>query len=190
VDRLDNPFAPGAGTQPPELAGRDDILDALEFAALKCQRGGPTRCIALLGLRGVGKTVVLGRVRDDFEERGLLAAVANALKTDGLFALELPQKQPALDALKASERFGSASNYTEVQRSYDAEADLVTEQFHVVTPSQTQTFRLRYRLFSQEDAAVLLCAAGLRIGQRYAGYTCAELTEDSPNMLLICERCL
>ena len=134
----------------------------------------------------------LGQVAADSraDNRGLLAAVANALKTDGLFALELPQKQPTLDALKASDRFGNATNYTEVQRSYDAEADLVLEHFHVVTPSQAQTFRLRYRLFSQEDAAVLLCAAGLRIAQRYAGYTCAELTENSPNMLLICERCL
>lgn len=134
----------------------------------------------------------LGQVAADSlaDNRELLAAVANALKADGLFALELPQKQPTLDALKASDRFGSANNYTEVQRRYDAEADLVTEQFHVVTPSNAQTYSLRYRLFSHEDAANLLCAAGLRIAQRYAGYSRAELTENSPNMLLICDRCL
>ena len=134
----------------------------------------------------------LGQVAADSraDNRGLLAAVANALKADGLFALELPQKQPTLDALKASDRFGNAKNYTQVERSYDAEADLVTEQFHVVTPSHAQTYRLRYRLFSYEDVSNLLCAAGLRIAQGFAGYARAELTENCPNMLLICDRCL
>ncbi len=134
----------------------------------------------------------LGQVAADSpaDNRGLLAAVANALKADGLLALELPQKQPALDALKACDRFGDANNYTHVERSYDTEADVVTEQFRVVTPSHTQTYRLRYRLFSQEDVASLLGAAGLRIAQCYAGFTGAELTENSQNMLLICDRCL
>ncbi len=134
----------------------------------------------------------LGQVAADSraDNRGLLAAVANALKADGLFALELPQKQRTLDALKASDRFGNDRNYTEVQRSYDAAADLVTEQFQIVTPSNAQTYRLRYRLYSQEDVTTMLTAAGLRIVQRYAGYAKAELTEDSSTMLLICDRCL
>ncbi len=104
MDRLDNPFAPGAGTQPPELAGRDNILDALEIAALKCQRGGPTRCIGLLGLRGVGKTVVLGRVRDDVEERGLLTAMIEASEARSLPSLLAPELRRVLLELSGRQR--------------------------------------------------------------------------------------
>ena len=134
----------------------------------------------------------LGQVAADSLEdnRGLLATVAGSLKANGRFALELPQKQPALAALKPADRFGNETSYTQVQRSYDAGTDIVTEQFHLVTPSGAQTYRLRYRLLSQEDVTGLLNAAGLRIVNKYAGYTCAELTDDSPFMLLICARCL
>lgn len=109
MDRLDNPFAPGAGTQPPELAGRDDILDALEIAALKCQRGGPTRCIGLLGLRGVGKTVVLGRVRDDVEERGLLTAMIEASEARSLPSLLAPELRRVLLELSGRRRRRAAA---------------------------------------------------------------------------------
>ncbi len=109
MDRLDNPFAPGAGTQPPELAGRDDILDALEIAALKCQRGGPTRCIGLLGLRGVGKTVVLGRVRDDVEERGLLTAMIEASEARSLPSLLAPELRRVLLELSGRQRRRAAA---------------------------------------------------------------------------------
>ncbi len=109
MDRLDNPFAPGAGTQPPELAGRDDILDALEIAALKCQRGGPTRCIGLLGLRGVGKTVVLGRVRDDVEKRGLLTAMIEASEARSLPSLLAPELRRVLLELSGRRRRRAAA---------------------------------------------------------------------------------
>ncbi len=134
----------------------------------------------------------LGQVAADSLEdnRGLLATVAGSLKANGRFALELPQKQPALAALKPADRFGNETTYTQVQRSYDAGTEIVTEQFRLVTPSGAQTYRLRCRLFSQEDVTGLLNAAGLRIVNKYAGYTCVELTDDSPFMLFICARCL
>ena len=134
----------------------------------------------------------LGQVAADSldDNRGLLAAAARSLKVDGRFALELPQKQPAITALKPTDRFGNETKYAQVQRSYDAGTDIVTEQFRLVSPSGAQTYRLRYRLFSQEDIAGLLTASGLRIVDKFAGYTCAELTDDSPFMLFICARCL
>lgn len=109
MDRLDNPFAPGAGTRPPELAGRDDTLDALEIAALKCQRGGPTRCIGLLGLRGVGKTVVLDRVRDDVEEHGLLTAMIEASEARSLPSLLAPELRRVLLELSGRQRRRAAA---------------------------------------------------------------------------------
>jgi Cdc6-like AAA superfamily ATPase len=54
-----NPFAPGAGTQPPELAGRQDVLRDAEIALERIKSRAPARSEILVGLRGVGKTVLL-----------------------------------------------------------------------------------------------------------------------------------
>jgi Cdc6-like AAA superfamily ATPase len=59
-----NPFAPGAVTQPPELAGRDAILQKADLAMQRVKLGRSARSQMLLGLRGVGKTVVLNRIAD------------------------------------------------------------------------------------------------------------------------------
>ncbi len=104
MDRLDNPFTPGAGTPPPELAGRDDVLDKLQLAALRVKRGHPTRCMAAPGLRGVGKTVVLGRVREQVEEQGVLSAMVEASETRSLPSLLAPELRQVLLGLSGTER--------------------------------------------------------------------------------------
>jgi hypothetical protein len=63
VDPIRNPYAPGAGQRPPELAGRDEQLDAFEVVLERISRGRPERSIVLTGLRGVGKTVLLNALR-------------------------------------------------------------------------------------------------------------------------------
>ncbi len=63
MDPVRNPFAPGAGQRPPELAGRDRELDAFEVVLERVARGRPERSLVLTGLRGVGKTVLLGELR-------------------------------------------------------------------------------------------------------------------------------
>jgi hypothetical protein len=63
VDPVRNPYAPGAGQRPPELAGRDEQLDAFEVVLERVSRGRPERSIVLTGLRGVGKTVLLNALR-------------------------------------------------------------------------------------------------------------------------------
>jgi hypothetical protein len=63
VDPSRNPYAPGAGQRPPELAGRDEQLDAFEVVLERISRGRPERSIVLTGLRGVGKTVLLNALR-------------------------------------------------------------------------------------------------------------------------------
>jgi hypothetical protein len=63
VDPVRNPFAPGAGQRPPELAGRDRELDAFDVVLERVARGRPERSLVLTGLRGVGKTVLLGELR-------------------------------------------------------------------------------------------------------------------------------
>ncbi|PRY54008.1 AAA ATPase-like protein [Knoellia remsis] len=63
MDPIRNPYAPGAGQRPPELAGRDEQLDAFEVVLERVSRGRPERSIVLTGLRGVGKTVLLNALR-------------------------------------------------------------------------------------------------------------------------------
>lgn len=59
MDPLQNPYAPGAGVRPPQLAGRDGDLDAFRMVLERVGRGLPERSLMIAGLRGVGKTVLL-----------------------------------------------------------------------------------------------------------------------------------
>ena len=71
MDPISNPFAPGAGTPPPELAGREDVRETVRIAMERVRRGRPTKSVLMIGLRGVGKTVLLDRMRDDAEATGI-----------------------------------------------------------------------------------------------------------------------
>jgi hypothetical protein len=63
VDPIRNPYAPGAGQRPPELAGRDRELEQFEVTLERVAAGRPERSMVLSGLRGVGKTVLLNALR-------------------------------------------------------------------------------------------------------------------------------
>jgi len=65
VEPVRNPYAPGAGQRPPELAGRDREIDAFEIVLERVSRGRPERSLVLTGLRGVGKTVLLNAFRSE-----------------------------------------------------------------------------------------------------------------------------
>ena len=63
MDPIRNPYAPGAGQRPPELAGRDEQLTAFDVVLQRVAHGRPERSLVLTGLRGVGKTVLLNALR-------------------------------------------------------------------------------------------------------------------------------
>ncbi|MFV2017453.1 AAA family ATPase [Micromonospora sp. LOL_023] len=63
MDPIRNPYAPGAGQRPPELAGRGRELDVFDVVLERVARGRPERSLMLTGLRGVGKTVLLNTLR-------------------------------------------------------------------------------------------------------------------------------
>jgi AAA ATPase-like protein len=66
-----NPYAPGAGAPPPELAGRDALIERAAIALDRIRAGRYDKSLILVGLRGVGKTVLLNRVQLDAEQRGI-----------------------------------------------------------------------------------------------------------------------
>src|SRR3990167_9219704 len=63
MDRAKNPFSPGAGTPPPELAGRSGILEDAMVALKRVKNGRAEKSMIIVGLRGVGKTVLLGEIK-------------------------------------------------------------------------------------------------------------------------------
>src|SRR4051794_26850191 len=70
MDPIRNPYAPGAGQRPPELAGRDVELRAFDVVLERVARGRPERSLVLTGLRGVGKTVLLNALRSAAVRKG------------------------------------------------------------------------------------------------------------------------
>ena len=62
MDPITNPFSPGAGSPPPELAGRDGLLERARILFGRVKAGRPEKSILLTGLRGVGKTVLLNEI--------------------------------------------------------------------------------------------------------------------------------
>ncbi|MCD4523617.1 ATP-binding protein [Nocardioides sp. cx-173] len=70
MDPIRNPYAPGAGQRPPELAGRDEQLAAFDVVLERVARGRPERSLVLTGLRGVGKTVLLNALRSQAVRKG------------------------------------------------------------------------------------------------------------------------
>ncbi len=96
MNPITNPFAPGAGTPPPELAGREALLETARIALERVRRGLPTKSILMVGVRGVGKTVLLDRMRDAAEEAGLQTIRIEAPENRSLPALLAPQLRQAL----------------------------------------------------------------------------------------------
>lgn len=103
MDPIRNPFAPGAGTPPPELAGRDELRATLHVALERSKIGRPGKSAMLVGLRGVGKTVLLDRVRTDAEASGIHTIRVEAPEGRSLPALLAPQLRQALLRLSQTE---------------------------------------------------------------------------------------
>ena len=70
MDPRTNPYAPGAGAPPPELAGRDQLIENAAVALDRIGAGLAAKSLLMVGLRGVGKTVLLNRICRDAEQRG------------------------------------------------------------------------------------------------------------------------
>lgn len=104
MDPIKNPYAPGAGTPPPELAGRDELRETVRIALERVRAGRPTKSILMVGLRGVGKTVLLDRLRDDAEAVGIQTLRVEAPESRSLPAILAPQLRQALLRLSRNEQ--------------------------------------------------------------------------------------
>ena len=103
MDPRNNPYAPGAGTPPPELSGRDSIIEGAAIALDRIREGRAARSLIFYGLRGVGKTVLLNRIRQDAEAHGIYAVRMEAPEDRSLPALLAPAIRSVLVRLSRLE---------------------------------------------------------------------------------------
>ncbi|MEJ1087915.1 ATP-binding protein [Microbacterium sp. Mu-80] len=111
MDELQNPYRPGAGTQPPALLGRDAYINHFGTLLRRALNGMPGKSVMPIGLRGVGKTVLLNRFTEIAENEGLAVAFIEAPETGDLrslltrslrkILLTFDARKPSAKALKA-----------------------------------------------------------------------------------------
>lgn len=104
MDPVRNPYAPGAGAPPPELAGRDEFLEKVHVALLRVQQCRPAKSVLMVGLRGVGKTVLLDRMREDAEAAHIQTLRIEAPENRSLPSILAPELRKALLRLSRNER--------------------------------------------------------------------------------------
>jgi len=104
MDPIRNPFAPGAGSQPPELAGRDDIIENADIALQRILLGRHARSQILLGLRGTGKTVLLNNIEQMAEKYGYITSFVEAPDDKKLPDLLYPKIHQVLRKLSLLEK--------------------------------------------------------------------------------------
>ena len=90
MNKIKNPFSPGAGSPPPELAGRDDVLEQAEVLLGRVLAKKPEKSLLLTGLRGVGKTVLLNEIERLAKTMGYRTLLVEAHDGKSLAALLAP----------------------------------------------------------------------------------------------------
>ena len=139
MDPVENPYSPGAGSRPPELAGRDRLREQVRIAIARIKRGNAAKSVLMVGLRGVGKTVLLEQLRQDAERSGVFTVRIEAPEGRSLPSLLAPQlrivllrlsrieaaKNFALKGLRALAGFakGLKVKYADIEIGYDEEPE-------------------------------------------------------------------
>lgn len=139
MEPINNPYSPGAGSRPPELTGRESLRKSMQIAIARKRKGLHAKSILMVGLRGVGKTVLLDLIREDVENSGIHAIRIEAPEKRSLPALIAPQlrkellrlslienaKVHAKRALKALAGFAKALKfkYNDIEVGFDEEPE-------------------------------------------------------------------
>jgi len=133
-----NPFAPGAGTPPPELAGRDAVIERAAIALDRIRNRRAARSLILYGLRGVGKTVLLNTIKRDAEHNGIAIVTIDAPEGRSLPGMLVPSLRATLLKLDRLQAAGAGAkralralagfaklkvNYADVEVAIDLEPE-------------------------------------------------------------------
>ena len=99
MDPVQNPFSPGAGAPPPELVGREKILETSRINLARVKLGKPERSLLLTGLRGVGKTVLLNKIGSISAENGYAQIFVEAIESRPFIEILVPEIRSLLISL-------------------------------------------------------------------------------------------
>jgi AAA ATPase domain len=102
MDPVRNPYTPGAGTKPSELAGRDGVITEVQTSIQRLKIGRSMQIPVLVGLRGVGKTVLLNRLHRLAIAAGVIAKLVEAPEGKSLPSLIIPQLRSVLLDMNAT----------------------------------------------------------------------------------------
>ncbi len=108
MDGIGNPFEPGAGTEPPELVGRRPVMEQTRVALARIKAGRFEKSVILIGLRGVGKTVLLNRIQLMAKEAGYHSEFIESPEKDGLPDLLVPALRRILLSFDTKEQISTA----------------------------------------------------------------------------------
>jgi len=106
MNAIDNPYTPGAGVPPAVMAGRDEIIHSANIAYNRTLKGNFAKCQLLLGLRGVGKTVLLNRINNEAEDAGCQTAFVEASPDITFPELIIPRLHSILLKLNRKKKAG------------------------------------------------------------------------------------
>lgn len=113
MNALFNPFSPGAGSPPPELAGRSEILNKALIALARIKAKRAEKSFLMVGLRGVGKTVLLHKIEEMAKENGYKPIMIEAREDRNLAELLIPYLRQLLFSLDVGEMISD-----KVKRAY------------------------------------------------------------------------
>ncbi len=140
MDPVRNPYAPGAGSPPPELAGRQDILQTAKDALLRVANRKSEKSIVLVGLRGVGKTVLLNQINDMADDEGFHSIFIEAHEGKSLPELLVPGLRTALFKLSKVENAKvKAKHALRVLKSFAGAVKLKYRDFELGIDPETGT---------------------------------------------------
>lgn len=132
MDPLKNPFSPGAGSPPPELAGRSELLEQARITLGRVKAGRYEQGLLLVGLRGVGKTVLLNRIRELAEQQDYGVIMIEATENRSLPELLAPALRQVLYRLdRMSGLNEKAKRGLRVLRSFVSGFRVKTGEFEV-----------------------------------------------------------
>lgn len=107
-DPVANPYAPGAGTPPPALVGRDEVIDVAELGLRRLMSARASQHLLITGLRGVGKTVLLAKLAAVAEHLGYRVVRVEAVGGDDTLRSILRQARRIVEELDGGARVGRA----------------------------------------------------------------------------------
>ena len=103
MNPVKNPYTPGAGNPPRELSGRHSVLETVMISLARQAAGGSSKNTILIGLRGVGKTVLLNRIQSEAKANGIVTIHVEADQLESLPSALVPEIHSALFQLSRRE---------------------------------------------------------------------------------------